>query len=130
MVLDGTGHAMAPTRDGDLWVYFDAGPTRLAYATAEALGEYGHIPFTPVLVEVPTALEPPRAGIGSVSVSSNQVSLGLTNLWTNYHYTVEQSVDLAGWTAAGSFWSLGPNTNWTATAPTNVPAQFYRLRSP
>jgi hypothetical protein len=81
-------------------------------------------------VEVPTELVPPQAGMGSVSVVSNQVTLGLTNLWTNFYYTVEQSVDLAGWTAADGFWSLGSSTNWTATFPTNAPAQFYRLRSP
>ena len=79
---------------------------------------------------MPTEQEPPQAGMGSVSVVSNQVSLGLTNLWTNFHYTVEQSVDMAGLTNAGSFWALGASTNWTATLPTNAPAQFYRLRSP
>jgi hypothetical protein len=104
--------------------------TRLAYATAEAQGIGSSIPFPTVLVEVPTELELPQAGMGNVSVANNQVSLGLTNLWTNYHYTVEQSVDLAVWTASDGFWSLGASTNWTATLPTNAPAQFYRLRSP
>jgi hypothetical protein len=87
--------------------------------------------FNPVLVEVPTELVPPGPGLASVSVGSSQVSLGLTNLWTNFHYTVEQRLDLTNWAAADSFWSPGSGTNWTATATaTNASAQFYRVRTP
>ncbi len=121
ITFDGTGFALSPGERGGIELNSTCLSTRLAYATAEARGISYPIPFTPVLVEVPTALEPPRPGLGSVSVASNQVSLGLTNLWTNYHYTVEQSVDLAGWTAAGSFWALGSSTNWTAAAPHQRP---------
>ena len=129
--LDGTGLALEPGQAGRIELYSTRLTTRLAYATAEAYGEGagGQIPFNPVLVEVPMELVPPGPGLASVSVGSNQVSLGLTNLWTNFHYTVEQSLDLTNWAAADSFWSPGSGTNWTATA-TNAPTQFYRVRTP
>jgi hypothetical protein len=128
--LDGTGYALEPGQFGRIELYSTNLTTRLAYATAEADGGTGGpIPFPPVLVEVPTELVPPGPVVGRVSVGSNQVSLGLTNLWTNFHYTVEQSLDVTNWAAADGFWSPGSATNWSASA-TNASAQFYRVRTP
>jgi hypothetical protein len=114
--------------------------THFDYVTALAVGDYplqlpspGPRPsFTPVLVEVALGPSPPKL-IG-VTVVSDTVTLVAESLRWGYHYTLEQSATMMGWTNVADFWVTFENTNLTQTmslpVSTGASGEFFRLRSP
>jgi hypothetical protein len=103
--------------------------TRFDYATALGINDSGFVQFTPALVQVPAGPFPvPRL---SITISNTTITLLAEDLRYPFSYTLEQKSRSPDWTNVLTFWNL---SNLTQTIqlpmPTNVSAQFFRLRSP
>ena len=115
-----------PQVSGGAYLFTTSPFIRRGFITATTARE--GLTFPPIEVDVP-AEAPPKPLVREFRFGTNSVSLTTTNLAPTWRYTLQTSTDLTNWTDVTTFYATNSVQSWTLT-PSNVPAQFFRLRAP